>query len=139
MYITQTDIENCFGATNVAQWSSYNNTTNPPVNLSRIAVAINYAEAFVNARMSMSPYAIPVQASDGSIPPEITDMCATLAGIWLWNSRALKQSSSNQQFMLMRKKDAHTMLMAIIAGSYPLNAVHRGQQTTTPVLGGRSY
>lgn len=136
MYISQSDIENNWGATNVAQWASYTPITNPALNTAaiqqRITTAINMAEAQVNVRLSMSPYAVPVVATGGGVPFEITNMCAELAGIWLWNTRSLKQSGENQSRMVTRGRDVRAMLLQIIAGTYPLAANPRPGRTNTP-------
>jgi phage gp36-like protein len=94
-YITQSDIENVFGAANVALWSNMDSATNrATVNAARVAAAIAYAEDYVDDRFRGGRYTIPFQASAGSLPKIIVDWCAKVAGVWLYESRG--SSATNQ-------------------------------------------
>lgn len=87
-YIDQTDIENVFGAGNVALWSNVDSTTERSAeDTARIALAIAYAENYVDDRFRGSRYAVPFVESASGGRAVIDDMCAKIAGVWLYENR----------------------------------------------------
>lgn len=134
MYIQRSDVENNYGATYVAEWSSYSEGNNPTGNVNRINLAISWAEAQVNNKLGNSPYLVPIQGTSGSTPVDIVDMCSELAGFWLWRSRALKQSAPTQKAMMDRAKAVNIKLLQIINGTYPLDAIRNNGRTNTPFV-----
>jgi len=85
-YIGTTDINNIFGASNVAKWSSLDNwdETDAP-DSSRITESITFAEDYFDDRLRDSRYATPLT---GTIPSTVKRVCAIYAGLWLYDSRA---------------------------------------------------
>jgi hypothetical protein len=85
-YATQSDIEDIFGPANVAAWSLFE-TPPPdgPANSTRIATALAYADAQINAFFADGPYILPLVCA--TTQPVVTRWAATIAGIWLYGSR----------------------------------------------------
>jgi hypothetical protein len=86
-YAIQSDIENTFGPSNVAAWSLFE--PGPPdasANLTRIASALAYADAEINAFFADGPYALPLVCS--ITQPTVAYWASIIAGVWLYGSRA---------------------------------------------------
>ena len=62
-YITQTDLEDVFGETNVAAWSDMEG--NREVDTNRVTKAIAWGESKVVATLRRSKYVVPLQAASG--------------------------------------------------------------------------
>lgn len=131
MAIMVTDIENVYGTTNVAQWSSFTGGTAPSLNTDRTTVAIAYAEALVETRLANSPYATPISPDD---LPEIVDAKATLAGWWLWKTRKLNQNKETIKAMEDDRCRVMDLLREIKVGNYPLAAVYNTTRRQTPFV-----
>ena len=86
-YATQTDVENIFGPMNVAAWSLFQSgTPTGAADGTRVAAALSYADAEVNAFFTGGPYAVPLRPS--STAPTVAYWAAVIAGVWLYGSRA---------------------------------------------------
>ena len=131
-YIQQTDIENSYGATFVAQWSSFETGNSPTPDATRIATAITWAQSIVDGRLGNGPFLIPIQTASGVTPPEIVDVTSELAGWWLWKTRGLNQAKEFAEGMGKRHAAAIKTLMSIQNGSYPLAAILNTKRTNTP-------
>lgn len=132
MYIVQSDIENVYGTTNVAQWSSFTGGSNPSDNTDRIGVAIAWAESYVNQRLTNGPYVVPISPPD---LPEIVDAAATLAGWWLWKTRKLNQAKETAKAMEEDRCRVVGLLLEIKVGNYPLAASYNTLRRQTPSVG----
>lgn len=137
--ITQTDIENVYGANYVAQWSSFDQGNNAVVNPTRITKAISLGQTWVNNRLAQSPYLTPISANDDNNPPaDIVDAMATLAGWWLFKTRGLNYSKDTLKWMtdnydrIMGQKG---LLIQIRTGMWPIDAVLNTQRRQTPRVG----
>jgi hypothetical protein len=86
-YAQQSDIENIFSPDNVAAWSLYE-TGSPggPADSTRIASALAYADAEINAFFADGPYALPLVCSITAAT--ISYWAGVIAGVWLFGSRA---------------------------------------------------
>jgi phage gp36-like protein len=85
-YAIQSDIEDIFGPTNVAAWSLFETSTpTGPADPTRLATALAYADAQINAFFADGPYALPLACA--TTQPVVTRWAATIAGIWLYGSR----------------------------------------------------
>lgn len=85
-YIDQTDVENRFGATNVARWSQ-GSPDSVEADTTRIAAAITWAEGEINDAMRGGAYAVPLTATASGGLTKVEDWAATLAGCWLARMR----------------------------------------------------
>ena len=122
-YISQSDIEDVYGVANVAQWSVIEPTGDPTTaNTTRTAAAITYAESYVEDRMRASRYAVPMSASGGSFPPVVKDWMARLAGVWLYESRAGRGGSNDEDSPVTGHRAAVSMeINAAVSGMQRLN------------------
>lgn len=135
-YINQADIETRFGTLLVAQWANFNPSTNPgTASPTRIAAAIASAEGQVNARLRNGPYTIPVSGTDGTIPIDIVDVAAELAGCWLFVTNNLHQTKEAQATMKLRYEAALKRLLDIRTGVMPLDAVRQAGGSNLPSTG----
>lgn len=92
-YCTQSDIEDLFGAANVAKWSDLDNDSDSATaNTTRITRAIALASATLEDRLRMV-YAVPL--SGGSAATTLKDWCAKLAGVWLYEARGQRDALDN--------------------------------------------
>jgi len=86
-YCTRSDIERVFGAENLSRWASIESDVDPDVTDSRIAHAIDIAEAEVDSILAGSPLRVPVATTPDGTPTLIREAAATLAGVYLYESR----------------------------------------------------
>jgi lysophospholipase L1-like esterase len=84
-YAVQGDVEDLFGAVNVAQWSSQSNS-GTTFNVPRIQRALNYADAAIDDFFRGGPYAVPLCPIASA--PTVTRWAAVLAGAWLFQASA---------------------------------------------------
>ncbi len=135
MYITQTDLENTFGASNVKQWSNLDNTTSQ-ANAARITAAIDWAEARVNDRLRGSKFTVPISAGANSLST-LKAWCTGLAAWRLYIARGLRDNDQ-----LMGQLQGHHDLVEqdisdVLAGiTTPDFALDRGNQPTGPAVVG---
>ncbi len=120
-YITKSDIEAVFGVDNMATWSDLENTQGS-TNEDRVDTAIAHAESLVDDRFRHSRYAVPLQGIDGSVPAVVVDWAAKLAGIWLYESRGLRDGDQDNQLAGI-KSAVETGMDAYLSGKRRLNAV----------------
>src|SRR3984957_15071202 len=86
-YAIQSDIENIFSPANVAAWSLYETgTPDSPADAGRVASALAYADAEINAFFADGPYALPLTCSITAAM--VAYWAAVIAGVWLFGSRA---------------------------------------------------
>jgi phage gp36-like protein len=122
MYCQQSDIENVFGAANIAKWADMDNTGDPVEIASRIAAAIAWATAEIEDRLRGGPYLIPLTAT----PPTIVNLCAQLAGVWLYESRGVQEFNVETgepcHRLQWNRRAAETALAEIRAGKRRLDS-----------------
>lgn len=86
-YIDQSDVEDRFGVSTVAQWSNLEEADNDVVE-SRVQTAIDFAEEYVESKLRGGPYVVPFSGASRML----VDWCAVHAGVWLYSNRG---ASSN--------------------------------------------
>lgn len=96
-YCADTDIFAKFGTTNVTKWADLDSDQNETTITARITAAINAASDDVDAVMLGGPYSIPIVLTGGGTPGEITNICAVLAGVWLYDSRGVEDYDAEQE------------------------------------------
>jgi hypothetical protein len=85
-YAQQSDIENTFSPANVAAWSLYETgVPDGPADPARIAAALAYADAEINAFFTDGPYALPLVCS--ICQPTLAYWAGVIAGVWLYGSQ----------------------------------------------------
>ena len=93
-YAAQSDVEDIFGVTNVAVWSQLD-PTQPPgtAETDRIQRALDYADArIVSFFRNYGNYATPLAPQNNDVDL-VTRWAATLAGVWLYQSRGQRDDT----------------------------------------------
>ena len=86
-YCTRTQIEQTFGVKNVGVWSDLDNDQNAQTQATSITRAILVAGEIIDSHLSKTTYNFPLENLAGDTPTLIEEVAATLAGIWLYESR----------------------------------------------------
>ena len=94
-YCTRSDINDIFGTTNVTTWADLDNDSDGDVITARVARSIAWATTEINDRLRGGPYEIPLPST---VAATITDLCATLAGVWLYRSRGVDDESEIDKY-----------------------------------------
>ncbi len=85
-YCNRTDIELMFGRANVAQWADLENTADAQLGFTRVSRSIEVAQEIIDNALRDGRYVIPFI----SPPVAIVNIAATLAGVWLYESRGIE-------------------------------------------------
>ncbi|MGA2232317.1 MAG: phage protein Gp36 family protein [Tepidisphaeraceae bacterium] len=94
LYSAQADVEDIFGVTNIAIWSQLD-PTQPPgtADVNRIQRALDYADArIISFFRNYGNYITPLAPQNNDVTL-VTRWAATLAGIWLYESRGLRDDT----------------------------------------------
>lgn len=94
-YITLANIQHTFGARNVANWSDLDSDGNTTTMAVRQARAIEMADEEIDSVLTNGPYTLPIAELDGSVPPLIEEISATLAGVWLYEGNGVSDIDPN--------------------------------------------
>jgi len=137
LYAAQGDVQDIFGATNIALWSQLD-PTQPAgtADVNRIQRGLDYADAtIISTFLNYGNYAVPLEPQ-GSDVVLVTRWGATLAGVWLYDSRGQRDVAAHGQPAPLHKYEM--MRRAVIAemcgyrGSNKLNATRRWPTPTAP-------
>lgn len=124
-YSTQSDIENLFGESNVAVWSNLEGGTDADTD--RIATAIAWADAYIDNRFRpCGIYLIPFSGTD----LVLTNWSASLAGIWLFQSRPTGGGDASASYDDKRERVEEEMDL-YIAGARRLACTRAGSRNAT--------
>ncbi len=99
-YSAQSDIELIFGEENVNRWMDVDNTDNVTKKNNRVNWANQMAQAYIDSRLSSGHYAVPFTSP---YPPMITYMAASLAGAYLYDTRRVVDSDTDDRISQQRK------------------------------------
>jgi phage gp36-like protein len=94
LYAAESDVEDIFGVTNIAIWSQLD-PTQPPgtADYTRIQRALDYADAkIISFFRTQGNYATPLVPLNNAVTL-VTRWAATLAGVWLYESRGLRDDT----------------------------------------------
>jgi uncharacterized protein DUF1320 len=139
LYAAQCDIEDIFGITNVAIWSQLD-PTQPPgtADVTRIQRALDYSDAtIVSFFRNQGNYATPLAPLDTDATL-VKRWSATLAGVWLYESRDLRDQAATGKASAKEGNRYSQMAQQVIAEMGPyrsqqkLNAVRRWPSPTAP-------
>jgi len=94
IYSAQTDIEDIFGTTNIATWSQLDPTQPPNTpDATRIQRALDYADArVISFFRDHGNYVTPLAPQNNDVLL-VTRWAATLAGVWLYQSRGQRDDT----------------------------------------------
>lgn len=88
-YCTQSDIEATFGTQNVARWAKLADSDSSATISARITRAIEVASEEIEDMLRYAGMDIPCEDPDGVTPKSVEQLCADLAGVWLYESRGV--------------------------------------------------
>jgi hypothetical protein len=134
-YCDRGDIEDIFGIENVKVWADLDNDHDVVKIAARIVVAIDKATEWIDDHLRDSIYTIPLVAEDGgNLPATVIDMCATRAGVWLYEARGVQDFDSETGTPLHRlgwhRKNADRTMLKILSEQITIACVSVG--VTTP-------
>src|ERR1700733_5522807 len=94
LYSAQSDVEDIFGITNIAVWSQLD-PTQPPgtADTDRIQRALDYADAKIISFFRIQGNYVTPLAPQNAAVTLVTRWAATLAGVWLYSSRGLRDDT----------------------------------------------
>ena len=129
-YIDSGDINNVFGEDNVIRWSQLDNDV-ATADTNRLTQAITFAEDHVTDRLRNGPYALPFT----TCPETVKNIMATLAGVWLYESRGLTDDNEEGNKLQDKKVDAHRDIDLIMGRVIKLDAtLAYGDTPTAPTV-----
>jgi len=133
-YCTRSDIEDLFGSVNVVQWADMDNGQDADTITARIARAIAVCSARIDDRLRGGPYTLPILGD----PATLVNLCASLAGVWLYESRGVQDYSPEGGFPVHRlrwfSEQAEKTLRDLRSGVLRLDAALQGYGTTAPMV-----
>jgi len=113
-YCTQSDIEMTHGERNIIVWSDLNNDRNSIIIKNRINWAAELATEYINSRMIMRRYTLPLSAT----PIIIKHMASLLAGILLHDGRPMIENMRDQ--CSGKRKEFRRLLRELLSGQLRL-------------------
>lgn len=135
-YISASDLNARWGEANITAWSDLiaNGKTRDTARIDR---AIQVAESRVEALFRQKRrYIIPFQPGEGGqIDPQLTDWIATMAGVWLYDARAVRRGADEDaagpgQSM----QEVERQIAAAAGGGLGLDlAMYRASEPTAPI------
>ena len=124
-YATQAQVEDVFGVENVQQWSDLDNTGN--TDTARITRGIAVVSERIDDVARTTAYKIPLGDEDAAISITVSDLAATLAGIWLYEARGSQdfnpQTGEVAHRLEFKRQRAEQMLADIRDGRIRLNSI----------------
>jgi len=88
-YCTRSDVEAQFGVKNVERWAKLEDGYTASQITSRINAAIDAVSENIDDMLRAGAFEIPVTDSSGATPASIKEICAVMAGVWLYESRGV--------------------------------------------------
>ena len=129
-WITQTDLEQYFGTSNIAKWSNMENDE-AGADTEKIARAITYGEEYIADRFRDSMYVVPFVAIAGVTPIVLLHWMTVFAGAYLYEARGFQDTDEDARFAKL--KEAAEMQMAeCVSGQRRLQLV---KSSSTDVTG----
>ena len=131
-YITKANVEAVFGREWVRKHSNLNHEdTNAAVNDTRVDESIEYAEDYFDDRLRNGRYTVPLS----NAPSTVKNICAKLAGVWLYESNALADIDDEADDPIARHRDhAESKINAIVAGSIRLDSELSATEPSAPTI-----
>ena len=132
-YLSRSDVEAVFGIDNVVAWSNLDNTQ-AGANEGRIDTAIAYAEAAIDDRFRGGRYRVPIVCSSGGTPKVVVGWAAKLAGIWLYESRGLRDGDEMGNKLSALKQRVEAEISMYLSGQRRLAAELSGDAPNAPAV-----
>jgi hypothetical protein len=132
-YITQTDVENQFGASNIALWSNLDNVSMadgaPVADTARIAAAIAFAERYVEDRFRDGKYTVPFVELGTDALLVLERAMAKIAGVELYKHRPPNSPESDR--VLQHMTEANELIDFYLRGQRILNCQRSASRRCT--------
>ena len=117
----------------MAAWSQFTDGRNLVADPVQVNNAITWIDSYVNQTLANSPYLTPIQPLDGStMPQEIVEPAALMAGLWLFRARKLNASKEVLADMQKQWACALRQLWAIRVGVTPIQAIFNQRRSNVP-------
>ena len=132
IYSAQSNVEDIFGVTNVAVWSQLDPTQPPGTDdETRIQRALDYADArIISFFRNFGNYVTPLVPLNTDVNL-VTRWAATLAGVWLYESRGLRDDTKDgNKFSTMARQVIAEM--SLYRSQDKLDAARRWPAPTAP-------
>jgi phage gp36-like protein len=135
LYATQGDIEDRFGVPNVAAWSQTTGAVDasglPLADVGRIQRALDASDAEIDSALRDGPYLVPLSLSgDWQV---VINWSATLAGVWLYQTRGLRDDTRDGNKYTAMRVAILSEIQLYKSGVKRLDAVRRWPTTTAPM------
>jgi phage gp36-like protein len=135
LYAAQGDIEDRFGVANVAAWSQTGGAAAanglPLADVGRIQRSLDASDAEIDGLMQDGPYIVPLAAgADAAI---VTNWSATLAGVWLYQTRGLRDDTRDGNKYTALRAGILLEMQQYKSGVKRLRAARRWPTTTAPM------
>ena len=133
-YCERSDVEDLFGPVNVAKWADLDNTQDADAITARVDRAIAVSSAKIDDRLRGGPYVLPITNQ----PATVVNLCASLAGLWLYESRGVQDFDPESGVPMHRLRwfaqQAEKTLKDLRAGVLRLDVALTGYGTTAPFV-----
>lgn len=125
-YCTRSDIEETFGVGNVAEWGKLSDSYSDAQVLTRITRAITVASEDIDDTLRAAGIEVPCVDESDATPTTIEQLCADLAGVWLYESRGIddvgRDGSPNHRLKTFADR-AQTRLDEILSRKRKINII----------------
>ncbi len=130
VYCTRQNVEDIYGPDNVIKWADLDNDRDSNKIEDRIVCIIDKATEEIECRLRDGPYKIPFIAPFDKV---ITDICARLTGVMLYELRGIQDSDSKNDDLLWHRKQVDQVIDGIMARKYRLVTNVTLLRESTPV------
>ena len=124
---SRADIEMVYGATNVEQWADLDNDESVTKIANRIMRAILIACGTINDAARVLHYRLPLRTAGGVTPTTVVNLCATMAGIWLYEARGLQdlnpQTKVFHHRLAFKRRESRILMENLRIGRRRLDAM----------------
>lgn len=126
-YCERADVEAVYGIANVKTWADLDSDGDAEAITARIDAAIAEATEEIDDRLRYGPYALPLANDSDEVPLSVKRMCATLAGVLLYEARGVQDYNPDTgtpvNKLLWNRRRVETFLSEVRARKRTLSAV----------------
>lgn len=126
-YCIRADIEAIFGTSNILVWADMNEDQDAAAITARITLAISVASEEIDDFVRLTQYRIPLVTADDATPVSITNLTATLAGVWLYEARGTvdfdPKSGAPYHRLAFKREEARRFLEQLRTGDRKIDAL----------------
>lgn len=125
-YCVLSDIESTFGVTNVERWAKLQDSYTAGQITTRVNRAIAIASEDIDDSLRAAGIETPCVDESDATPTTIVQICADLAGVWLYESRGVDdvdRSGNARHKLIYHANRAHTRLDRIADRTLKINII----------------